>query len=213
MRIENISFAPKSNDLERFYFKQSYSKFYKTAHFTTIAMVNSLRKCIKAFKNKLILNPHFLIIKTSAMKKIIIIILLFLYYGFDSAAQFGYSHYQTVNNLKLSTKWGKARDEDGNRKSAILLAFDNKNDYAVKYSFEILLYYEGILRENGIMDNLCLDGLKSNMGKLNGIYFIPKNFTEEQLKSTDFKFEIDITEVEEIENCDNISDDEEPQDE
>lgn len=140
------------------------------------------------------------------MKKTLVILFLFLCFGFESSAQFGYTHYQTVNNLKLSTKWGKAKDEEGNRKPAILLAFDNKNDYAVKYSFEILLYYEGILRENGLMDNLCLDGLKSNMGKLNGIYFIPKNFTEEQLKSSDFKFEIEILEVEQIDSCDEVTD-------
>lgn len=144
-------------------------------------------------------------------KTFLIVFVLFLFSSCKSSAQFGYTPYQTVNNLKVSTKWGKAKDEDGIRKQAILLAFDNKNDYAVEYSFEILLYYEGILRENGTMEDFCLDGLKSNMGKLNGIYFIPKNFTEEQLKSSDFKFEINMLEVEQIDSCDDIPAEEEQQ--
>lgn len=121
--------------------------------------------------------------------------------GIQGYAQFGYTQYQIVDGLKVSTKWGKARDESGTRKPALLLAFENTNDFQVAYSFDILLYYEGILRENGRMEDLCLDALKSNVGKLNGIYFIPENFTEDQLKHTDFNFEIDNLEVDKIENC------------
>jgi len=122
--------------------------------------------------------------------------------GIDGYAQLGYSEYQTVDGLKVFTKWGKARDESGERKPALLLAFENTNSYPVAYSFDILLYYEGIMRENGSISDQCLDGLKSNVGRLNGIYFIPNNFTEEQLNSSDFNFEIDNIEVNKTENCD-----------
>lgn len=121
--------------------------------------------------------------------------------GIQGYAQFGYTQYQTVDGLKVSTKWGKAKDESGTRKRALLMAFENTNDFPVAYSFDILLYYEGLLRENGRMEDICLDGLKSNVGKLNGIYFIPENFTEDQLKSADFNFEIDNLQVEKIEDC------------
>lgn len=136
------------------------------------------------------------------MKKIPFLILsLFLIAGIKCQAQFGYTPYETVNQLKISTKWGKAKDEDGVRKSALLLAFDNRNDFAVQYSFEVLLYYEGILKESARMEDLCLGALRSNMGRLNGIYFIPQNFTEEQIKNSDFNFELDILEVVPIEEC------------
>lgn len=121
--------------------------------------------------------------------------------GIQAYAQIGYTAYQTVNGLKVSTKWAKARDESGAKKPALLLAFENTNDFPVSYSFDILLYYEGVLRENGRMEDLCLGALRSNMGKLNGIFFIPENFTEDQLKNSDFKFEIDNLEVEKIEEC------------
>ena len=121
--------------------------------------------------------------------------------GIQGYGQFGYTQYQIVDGLKVSTKWGKARDDSGTKKTALLLAFENTNNFPVAYSFDILLYYEGILRENGRMEDFCLDGLKSNVGKLNGIYFIPENFTEDQLKNADFTFEIDNLEVVKIEGC------------
>lgn len=121
--------------------------------------------------------------------------------GVQGYAQFGYTQYQVVNGLKVSTKWGKARDESGTKKPALLLAFENTNNYPISYSFDIVLYYEGLLRENGQMEDLCLDALKSNVGKLNGIYFIPENFTEDQLKNSDFNFEIDNIQVDKISDC------------
>jgi len=139
------------------------------------------------------------------MKKYVFLLFLALTFaGIQGYAQFGYTQYQIVDGLKVSTKWGKARDESGTRKPALLLAFENTNNFPVAYSFDILLYYEGILRENGRMENLCLDALKSNVGRLNGIFFIPENFTEEQLNNSDFKFVIDDLEVEKVDHCSEI---------
>ena len=121
--------------------------------------------------------------------------------GINGYSQFGYTAYQKVDGLNVSTKWGKARDVDGIRKPALLLAFENTNNYPVSYSFDILLYYEGVLRENGRIEDVCLDGLKSSIGKLNGIYFIPQKFTEEQLKNSDFKFVIEDLLVQPIAQC------------
>lgn len=82
-----------------------------------------------------------------------------------------------------------------------MLAFENTNNYPVSYSFDILLYYEGVLRENGRIEDVCLDGLKSSVGKLNGIFFIPQKFTAEQLKNSDFNFVIEDIVVEKIDQC------------
>jgi len=138
------------------------------------------------------------------MKYALVIIIALTFSGIDSYGQFGYTPYQEVDGLKLSTKWGKARDSEGVKKPALLLAFENTNTYPVAYSFDILLYYEGMLRENGHMEDLCLDGLKSSVGKLNGIFFIPEKFTEEQLKNSDFNFVIEKLVVEQVEACTEI---------
>jgi len=119
----------------------------------------------------------------------------------NASAQFGYEPYIAENGLKISTKWGKAKDADGERKTALLIGVENTNKYAVDYAYTINLYYEGMLRETGRMEDMCIVGLKSNIGKLNGIYFIPQKFTEQQLKNSDFNFTLEDIEVTETEGC------------
>lgn len=119
-----------------------------------------------------------------------------------ASAQRGYSEIIRKDGLIVSTKWGKARDAEGNRKPALLIAVQNNERTAKDYSFNLLFYYEALLREEGMIPSSCIEGLKSKVGKLTGTYFIPEKFTEEQLKSSDFYFELDSFEVEETENCD-----------
>lgn len=133
--------------------------------------------------------------------KQVILFLLAITAGSSGYSQIGYTPYQKVDGLNVSTKWGTARDEDRTKKPALMLAFENTNNYPVRYSFDILLYYEGVLRENGRIEDVCLDGLKSSVGKLNGIFFIPQKFTAEQLKNSDFNFVIEDIVVEKIDQC------------
>lgn len=117
------------------------------------------------------------------------------------AAQFGYTQYSITDGLKISTKTGTAKDEEGNKKPAILLRIENVNDYPVEFSYNIDLYYEGILRETGIIDGVCAKERQTMMGKLNGIYYIPEKFTEDQLSNSSFDLQINKIEVNKIEEC------------
>ncbi len=135
------------------------------------------------------------------MKNALLLLTFCFTFSLSGNCQMGYTDYQKVEGLQIATKWSKAKDADGEKKPALLLGLENTNDYPVNFSFDILMYYEGILRETGKIENECLDGLKSSIGKLNGVYFIPKNFTEEQLKSSDFNFEIESIDVEKTEGC------------
>ena len=135
------------------------------------------------------------------MKRIALTLFIGLFIGGSAVAQLGYEPYVTESGLKVSTKWGKAKDEDGTRKPALMIGIVNDNPYAVTYAYTINLYYEGILRETGRMEALCILGQKSNIGKINGVFFIPKKFTEAQLQSSDFNFTIDSIDVEQVENC------------
>ena len=138
------------------------------------------------------------------MKHVILISIALLFAGIEGFGQFGYDAYQKVNGLQVSTKWGKAKNESGDKKPALLLAFENTNEFPVAYSFDIMLYYEGMLRETGRIEGYCLDGLKSSVGKLNGIYFIPEKFTADQLSNSDFNFVIENIEVEQIDECSSV---------
>lgn len=138
--------------------------------------------------------------QTHPMKNIISAIALMAMIT-SCTAQRSYTQYQKVNGLEISTKWGQAKDADGIKKDALLLKVENTADQAVTLAMDINLYYEGMLRESGRIEGECIPGLKSRVGKLNGIYFVPENFTSEQLTTSSFNFTLDEIEVEEIEVC------------
>lgn len=128
---------------------------------------------------------------------------LFALLTFSAAAfaQRGYTEIIRKDGLVISSKWGKARDADGNRKKALLIGIQNNDRTPKNYSFNLMFYFEGRLREEGIMPPDCIEGLKSKVGRITGTYFIPEKFTEEQLSSPDFTFELDALEVEETDAC------------
>ncbi len=142
------------------------------------------------------------------MVRFILVSVILSFTCISASAQFGYDPYITENGLKISTKWGKARDADGERKTALLIGVENTNKHAVNYAYTINLYYEGVLRETGRMEDMCIAGLKSNIGKLNGIFFIPQKFTEQQLKNSDFNFTLEEIEVAQTEGCSEVSEEE-----
>jgi hypothetical protein len=117
------------------------------------------------------------------------------------SGQKGYSEYQKVDGLIIFTKWGQAKNSEGVKKDALLLKVENTEKTALSLSMDINLYYEGILRESGRIESECVEGLKSRVGKLNGIYFVPENFSSEQLKNSDFGFSLDAIEVTEVGSC------------
>jgi len=72
------------------------------------------------------------------MKKLFLLLGLTLALTFQGVAQFGYDEYIRKDGLKISTKWSKAKNEEGEKKPALLFAIENINEYDVEYSFEIL---------------------------------------------------------------------------
>ena len=131
----------------------------------------------------------------------LIIAIIALFAAHSANAQLGYEQYVQKDGLSISTKWGTAKNDSGEKQKALLFRVKNENEYDAQYSMEILFYYEGILRERGLIDGQCLSAGKASMGKLNGQYFIPTEFTEEQLSNSNFNFEIESIEVEEVEVC------------
>ena len=104
------------------------------------------------------------------------------------------------NNLKTLYVSGEESDQQIKMR-ADRIGIDNQNSHAITAGMELLLYYEGILRESGIIDPMCVKPGNRVYGKLNGIYFVPKEFKPEQLKNSDFSFQIESIEIKEIEGC------------
>lgn len=135
------------------------------------------------------------------MKNYLVLFFLFTSGVSLVSAQRGYTEQIRKDGLKISTKWGTARDESGTKQKALLLAVVNTERTPVNYGFNILFYYEGILRETAIIEESCIDGLKSKVGKITGTYFIPQKLSAEQLSSPDFGFEIGELETEKVDSC------------
>lgn len=135
------------------------------------------------------------------MKRILLLFALCSLASTPVRSQPGYDLYQVVDGVEFSTKWGKAKNEAGEKVPALLMKIENTNSEAVTFGFDINLYHEGLLRENGRIEGECLEGLKSSVGKLNGLYFIPENFSSEQIKSSDFGFSLESIEVEKTDGC------------
>ena len=129
------------------------------------------------------------------------LIFLFGLFTIDSFGQPGYTQIEKKDGLKISKKWAKARDESGEKRSALLLALDNTNEHSMSFSIEMRFYYEGILKETGMIEDMCLSAKKSSIGRLNGLYFIPEKFTDQQLNSSDFNLEVDLVSIEKVEGC------------
>jgi hypothetical protein len=137
------------------------------------------------------------------MKHILTTLLLLAATG--TFAQRGYTPYVTKDGVRIGTKWGTARDADGVRKPALLIGVENTNKETVRYSYQINFFYEGMLRETGNPEEVCLPGRSSRVGKINGVYFIPQKFTAEQLKSTDFNFTLEDVEVRQVASCSDVA--------
>lgn len=135
----------------------------------------------------------------SMMKKTLLCLSLLA--AAQAFAQKSYDQYVVTDSVRISTKWGTAKDENGEKKPALMIGIDNQNSHAITAGMELLLYYEGILRESGIIEPMCVKPGNRVYGKLNGIYFVPKEFTPEQLKNSDFSFQIESIEIKEAEGC------------
>ncbi len=135
------------------------------------------------------------------MKNYLFIALLLTFSANLVSAQRGYTEQIRKDGIRIATKWGMAKDESGTKQKALLLAVENTEKTPVNYSFNILFYYEGILRETAIIEETCIDGLKSKVGKITGTYFIPQKFSVEQLSSPDFGYEIGDLNTEKVDAC------------
>ncbi|TVR39538.1 MAG: hypothetical protein EA392_06225 [Cryomorphaceae bacterium] len=112
----------------------------------------------------------------------------------------GYEIYKKTEGVTFGYKWAEARNEAGERVPAILLMVRNENEHAIDYKLSVDFYYEGLLRETGELD-YCVPAKRTRKGKLNGVYLISDKFTSDQIKSSDFKVELNGIEVAKIESC------------
>jgi len=131
--------------------------------------------------------------------KYLIIIFTFLLFSAQSCNT-GYEIYKKTDNVTFGYKWADAKNEAGEKVPAILLMVQNENAAPIHYTLSVDFYYEGILRESGDLQ-YCVPANRTRKGKLNGVYLISEKMTADQIKSSDFKVELNDITVEQIADC------------
>ncbi len=130
-------------------------------------------------------------------------ILLFLLIGSSAIsvnAQNKYTEKTGNDSLQIMYKWKFPEKKGVEQPAELLLKVINKQDVPVALSFEVVYSMDLRTVATFVVDT-CLKAKKTIYGKLNGLYFISEDLTNEQIRSDGFVWEINDLAVQEIEKC------------
>jgi len=116
------------------------------------------------------------------------------------SAQEKYTEKVSTEDVDIHYKWKYPMTGGVAGPSELLLKVKNKNDDAISISFEVA-YTMNIRTVATFEVDTCLKSKKTIYGKMNGLYFIAPDITNDELMSDGFVWEINDLAVEEIEKC------------
>lgn len=134
-------------------------------------------------------------------KKLLILCFIFLGSVSQMMSQKKFIEFSQSNGVVFLTKW--THEKWYSRKSPLILSVKviNKNESTVEYSLGVDFFLNGKLAEQNHPVTYCLKSGKSAQGKLNGVYFKPKNISEQEVMSDWFEFELTGLEVNPVDSC------------
>lgn len=100
------------------------------------------------------------------------------------------------DHVSVSYRW----NNKPGKPTELLLKIVNSGDSAQQLHMGLDLYYQGFTVEQFSADT-CIPAGRTFNGKLNGIYFLPKQITAEQAASPDTKVELTEFTTETIDKC------------
>lgn len=130
-------------------------------------------------------------------KHILLTVALFVSTGLfiHCNAQTDYETCYQKDNLEISAKWANSKIFDKNSPLELRLKIENKNDFDMEFTYEILLYMDLVLREKTEVQKYSIKAGKVKMGKLNGIRFLPTTLSNQEINSKSFSWEIVVEDV------------------
>jgi len=136
------------------------------------------------------------------MKYLLIIVLAFFITNF-SFAQILKNKENPIKTegLEICYKWKPSKFF--NKKSPLQLnvKVKNTNNYCVKISLKVSYFKSGILQEESDTVTNCINPLKTAGGGKKGLNFSAGNFTNDEIRSEDFSFEIIPLEIIKMRSC------------
>lgn len=131
--------------------------------------------------------------------------LLSFFLGFilfqHTQAQFFYDKHSTHEKVEISYKWDYADPFDKTSAYELRLKLKNKNNKHVLVSFSVDYYLGPTLAESAQVEDFCLVPNGTASGKLDGVYFASDVLTNEELKSPDFRWELNDIKIEMVKEC------------
>lgn len=132
-----------------------------------------------------------------------LIFLLMVLFGFSSFAQTKISkeNPKITEGIEISHKWKHTKCF--NKKSPLQLnvIVKNSNNYNVKLSLKVSYYKSGILQEESDTVTNCIKPLQTIKGGKKGLNFSAGSFTNEDINSPDFSYEIIPLEIIKMRSC------------
>ena len=142
------------------------------------------------------------------MKKTIVFILMFIMSSsliFSQEAPSGtfsvWSQHVLIDGVKVSHIWEQSDKKDANSLLQLCLIISNANSYSVKMEFTIVYYFKGEIHEETLIQKICLKAGKHIKGGKNGLCWISEELSNEEIQSSDFKWEMGEFSIKEVESC------------
>ncbi len=120
--------------------------------------------------------------------------------SFSLLAQDKYTEKLSTEKVDIHYKWKYPTKGGVEGPAELLLKVKNKNQEPISISFEVAYMLDMKTVATFAVDT-CLKAKKTIYGKLNGLYFISEDLSNEEIRSDGFIWEINDLAVQEIEKC------------
>ncbi len=141
------------------------------------------------------------------MDKKNIIIVTFIIFAMlrPSYAQFfGFQEKTEKDQVSFSYKWIYDNLLKTEKQKVLNLKLKNKNKHAVKVTFKVSYYWQGIKAGESELKEICLIKNETLMGRSEDLVFSFPDITEEQKNDDQFTWEIEELIIEQVEYCESI---------
>ncbi len=132
---------------------------------------------------------------------LIVVLIVFTWTNNEAYSQNRYQPFMTKNGVAIDYKWSHSIPFNKNSPLELRLRIRNTNEHAINTVFEVDFYMGPVIAESSQRVELCILPGRWKTGRTNGVYFQTLSLTNDQIRSEDFKWEINKITVEKIDEC------------
>jgi len=112
-----------------------------------------------------------------------------------------YAPVDTLSGVEIAWRWAAETWYKPKSDRVLLIRTINRNEYAVDYSFEVIISRDGKVLETSPSASHCIRQKWTAKGRLNGIVLKPLSLTREDIQKGNYELSIELSNVEQTESC------------